>query len=262
MHLRSIRQLFVFALAVAASPYLSAQDRLPTESRIWTDRTGKHRQKAAFQAVSDGVVQLQRPDGKTISVPVEKLSVADQRYVSEWTLFHRSPEPVAESIETLLKQPSVQRLMLPNPSRHAVEGRRRTRNPTSQPVQVSPSNAATPYERFRDIAIQQGEQIRSQDRILDPDELNAIQSKRLKQIQLQLLGPSALLQPEVVAELKCSLEQRGSIDDILKAATTQDWQEKSAKLARVLTAEQRSKWSKLVGKQFKGKIACARAELP
>jgi len=49
--------------------------------RKWTDRTGKFSVQAALVEVRDEVVQLRRDDGKVISVPIDKLSDADQRFL-------------------------------------------------------------------------------------------------------------------------------------------------------------------------------------
>ena len=53
------------------------------ESRIWTDKSGKHEIKAKFVDVTDDVVRLERPNGDISRIPLEKLSDADQDYVRQ-----------------------------------------------------------------------------------------------------------------------------------------------------------------------------------
>ena len=50
-------------------------------ARTWTDSTGKHKTEAEFVDCTDGVVRLKKDDGAVISVPMEKLSEADQEFV-------------------------------------------------------------------------------------------------------------------------------------------------------------------------------------
>lgn len=49
--------------------------------RTWKDASGRFRVEASFVAHEDGVVQLRKTDGTTISVPWEKLSSSDRRFV-------------------------------------------------------------------------------------------------------------------------------------------------------------------------------------
>lgn len=49
--------------------------------RTWTDRTGKFSVEAAFRGLEGGAVTLQRADGRTVTVPLAKLSAADADYV-------------------------------------------------------------------------------------------------------------------------------------------------------------------------------------
>ena len=51
------------------------------ELRTWTSKSGKFTVKAEFLSFSEGVVNLQRADGKNIKVPLAKLSKKDQNYV-------------------------------------------------------------------------------------------------------------------------------------------------------------------------------------
>ncbi len=66
---------------IALAPILFATST--TEARQWTDATGKYTVEAEFVELSAGVVKLSASDGKTISLPLEKLSAADQRHVKK-----------------------------------------------------------------------------------------------------------------------------------------------------------------------------------
>ena len=100
--------------------------------------------------------------------------------------------------------------------------------------------------------------------------LSADQFKRLKQIQLQAQGASGLLNPDVVAELKITDEQRGKLRDLQAEYTGKqrelftgggDFQERAAKMRElnsehskkaeeILTAEQKEKLAALKGSAF------------
>lgn len=60
-------------LGVQAPAPLPAKGR-----RTWTDATGKFKIEAELVRVADGKVELKKTDGTTISVPLDKLSAADQ----------------------------------------------------------------------------------------------------------------------------------------------------------------------------------------
>lgn len=68
------------ALGVDSPPPKGATK--PTAVRTWTDATGGFRVEAEFVGLADGKVQLKRNDGKVITVPLDKLSEADQRFIS------------------------------------------------------------------------------------------------------------------------------------------------------------------------------------
>ena len=55
--------------------------------RKWTDATGRHSVEAEFMDVQDGKVRLKKTDSSVVSVPIERLSKADQEFV--WTLTPR-----------------------------------------------------------------------------------------------------------------------------------------------------------------------------
>lgn len=52
-------------------------------SRTWSDLTGKFKVDATFVSLDSGTVTLRRADGKTLSVPFNKLSLADQKFVEQ-----------------------------------------------------------------------------------------------------------------------------------------------------------------------------------
>jgi thiol-disulfide isomerase/thioredoxin len=53
------------------------------EFREWSDSTGKFHRTAKFRGAGGGVVKLELEDGSTISVPLEKLSDADRKYIRQ-----------------------------------------------------------------------------------------------------------------------------------------------------------------------------------
>jgi hypothetical protein len=59
---------------------VAASNRGP---RIWTNHTGEHKTEATFVAFEEGKVRLRRGDGKEVSVPLDKLSKDDQKYIEE-----------------------------------------------------------------------------------------------------------------------------------------------------------------------------------
>src|SRR5262249_27236575 len=106
------------------------------------------------------------------------------------------------------------------------------------------------------------------------------QEKRLRQIALQQLGPSAFGETEVVAALGLTVSQQSQIRGIQSDRSRPPWNGPGPrpagrgpnvrprgedprsshleKILAVLTAEQREKWSELVGEPFKGTIRPAR----
>jgi hypothetical protein len=51
-------------------------------ARTWTDRTQKHKIQGEFASLENGIVCIEREDGKQIRIPLEKLSLFDQDYVA------------------------------------------------------------------------------------------------------------------------------------------------------------------------------------
>ncbi|WP_254507297.1 SHD1 domain-containing protein [Anatilimnocola floriformis] len=61
-------------------PVSATADPLKT-MRTWVDSTGAHKLEATFIALENGQVRLQRPDGKIVTMPLDKLSAADRAMV-------------------------------------------------------------------------------------------------------------------------------------------------------------------------------------
>ncbi len=62
---------------------IESQVGIVTESRSWTDKTGRFKIEAAFVGLENGSVELRRKDGRTVKVPLAKLSQADQDFVKQ-----------------------------------------------------------------------------------------------------------------------------------------------------------------------------------
>lgn len=121
---------------------------------------------------------------------------------------------------------------------------------------------------------EKSDELHQQERTL-ADLLTPEQRTRLKQILLQQRGPSALADPDVIASLDLSLEQRQQIRQFqndterfvrtsfqpghqlrpeeyeqLKQAWSKTWQ----KMLGVLTNEQTARWKELTGEKFAGRL--------
>jgi hypothetical protein len=97
-------------------PAVAANDGTPTANagafQTWTDTTGTFRIEAKFVELVSGVVKLQRKDGKSISVPLNKLSKADQDRVqammsadNPFAVDNDSPSPMPSSGERSSSSP-------------------------------------------------------------------------------------------------------------------------------------------------------------
>ena len=89
------------------------------EQRTWTDNSGKFTVEAEFVTISDGNILLKTASGKTIRVPLERLSEADRRYgdfrehAAQQSAV--SVDPVASSIMASGAWVTVDRLRSGNP---------------------------------------------------------------------------------------------------------------------------------------------------
>jgi len=76
--------LWMIGVAGAAEPGAKSAAKSATqERRTWVDTTGKFRVRAQLVDVQDGNVRLKKLDGSVISVPIEKLSQADQDWLAK-----------------------------------------------------------------------------------------------------------------------------------------------------------------------------------
>ncbi|MCA9142972.1 MAG: PQQ-binding-like beta-propeller repeat protein [Planctomycetaceae bacterium] len=86
----------ILATVACSITVTSAQDKL----RTWTDVTGQHKSRAAFVALEDDQVTLRREDGKTVKIPLDRLSAADQafaRRTARTALSNELPAEVARA---------------------------------------------------------------------------------------------------------------------------------------------------------------------
>ena len=68
------------------SPFNVPGDTTTTnKTRTWTDASGQFKIEAEFVAMIDGAVQLRKPNGEIISVPVDKLSNPDREFLSQFS---------------------------------------------------------------------------------------------------------------------------------------------------------------------------------
>lgn len=72
------RSFAVLLLVLFAASHAVAKDL-----REWTDKTGKHKIDAEFVAVEGKNVQLRKRDNSTVTLPIAKLSKADQKYLRD-----------------------------------------------------------------------------------------------------------------------------------------------------------------------------------
>lgn len=91
--LRSMVLGFVFMV-------LATGDFALAEVRTWSDATGKFKIEAELIEATDEHVVLQKTDGKTVKVPIAKLSEADQQFVADQQAASLGEEMPAESAET------------------------------------------------------------------------------------------------------------------------------------------------------------------
>ena len=73
-------------LVLAASLLLQVAPARAAEElkfRTWTDSSGTHKTEAALIRYEDGNVHLQKPDGGTVALPMDRLSRSDQSYVKQ-----------------------------------------------------------------------------------------------------------------------------------------------------------------------------------
>ena len=76
-----------------------------TSRRKWTDATGKHAMEAELVEATGGTVRLKTENGRIISLPLEKLSDADQRYVRKSRHFGKDASVSNPAIADKLERP-------------------------------------------------------------------------------------------------------------------------------------------------------------
>ena len=67
----------------AATKGSSATVEIKSPMRTWTDKSGRFRIEASFVSEENGSVKLLRKDGKPATVPLDKLSEADQAFIRQ-----------------------------------------------------------------------------------------------------------------------------------------------------------------------------------
>jgi hypothetical protein len=77
MALVNLKHILVTAVLFSLAGVATGQD----DSRIWTDKSGKHQIRAKFIDVTDGQVRLERPNGDISRIPLDKLSAEDQGFI-------------------------------------------------------------------------------------------------------------------------------------------------------------------------------------
>lgn len=92
-------------------------ERLP---RVWADKTGQFKVEATLVEFKDGQVSLRRTDGTVVTLPLERLSKADQDYVTKTSgEGSHSPEAVLRQFlvaMTLGDRETGKTLLRPNPT--------------------------------------------------------------------------------------------------------------------------------------------------
>jgi hypothetical protein len=77
-----IALVLLLGTATVGAPTASAAE-LPAggELRVWKDRTGQHSLEARLEEIQEKAIELRGADGRTITVPIDRLSLADQKHV-------------------------------------------------------------------------------------------------------------------------------------------------------------------------------------
>jgi len=74
------------------------------QARTWTDRSGKYRIEAELIAVRDGKAYLERANGRVTTVPLDKLSIEDLKYLASSTDYAESVKPFLPKDEPAKRQ--------------------------------------------------------------------------------------------------------------------------------------------------------------
>jgi WD40 repeat protein len=80
-------------------------------AREWTDSTGQFKIEAEFAGLKDGKVQLRKPDGTFVAIPLDKLSKLDQDFVAAFSKpaadnpFEAVPSPMPGGLVKIAVRP-------------------------------------------------------------------------------------------------------------------------------------------------------------
>ncbi len=84
--------------AVTVGNSLTRSSNAAESARTWTDSTGKHKTQATFVELDGDQVTLKRSDGRTVNVPLAKLSRADQAYARRTARAAASQPSLSEKV--------------------------------------------------------------------------------------------------------------------------------------------------------------------
>jgi uncharacterized protein with FMN-binding domain len=140
--------LFGWAVVLGARP-------ADAEIRTWTDSTGGYKVEAELVDESGGTVRLKRSDGREISLPLERLSSADQAYIRKQRAGAETPTGAADPLA-----PSSKKVILELLTGAQVSGRITAKDDQSVTVEASVGGRTFtrkyPLERVRAVVV--GEQ--------------------------------------------------------------------------------------------------------
>lgn len=89
------------ALSLATLTLL-ASHACHAETREWTDKSGKFKIDAELVDVAGDVVRLRRPDGRTLSIPLAKLSTADREFINSLPVAGEDPALLASLVRVIV----------------------------------------------------------------------------------------------------------------------------------------------------------------
>ena len=75
--------LLFFALSVSTIHAQNSENSDDEAARTWSDKTGKFKVKAKLLANAEGKIKLLKEDGLVITVPIDRLSDADQKFLND-----------------------------------------------------------------------------------------------------------------------------------------------------------------------------------
>jgi len=79
-----LEQVFIWMGATpSANPASTLASKESYKQRTWTAANGSSSSQATLIKISNGKAMLKKPDGKSITIPITKLSKADQDYLKD-----------------------------------------------------------------------------------------------------------------------------------------------------------------------------------